>query len=59
LVESLYQAMMGHIPTLEFLLPSAHGACGHVLSCQTINVTASRNLGAYKNLSDSGSSRVE
>jgi hypothetical protein len=47
LVESLCQMMMGWILALEYLLPGAHGACGHVLSCQTINVTASQNPGAW------------
>jgi hypothetical protein len=34
LVEFLYQTVMEWIPTLEYLLPGARGACGHVLSCQ-------------------------
>jgi hypothetical protein len=41
LVELLCQVVMGWIPTLEYVLPGMRGACGHVLSCQTINVAAS------------------
>jgi hypothetical protein len=33
LVELLCQAIMGWIPTFEYLLPGTCGACGHVLSC--------------------------
>jgi hypothetical protein len=33
LVESLCQAAMEQIPALEYLLPHALGACGHVLPC--------------------------
>jgi hypothetical protein len=33
LVELLYQAVMGWISALEYLLPGMHGACGHALSC--------------------------
>jgi hypothetical protein len=47
LVESICQAVMGWIPALEYLLSGARGACGHVLSCQTINVTASQDPGAW------------
>jgi hypothetical protein len=32
LVELLCQTMMGQIPILEYLLPGARGACGHILS---------------------------
>jgi hypothetical protein len=42
LVELMYQAVMEQISALEYLLPSARGACGHVLSCQTINASFSR-----------------
>jgi hypothetical protein len=48
LVESLYQAVMGQIPTLEYLPPGVHGAYGHVLSCQTIYATTSRDLGDWQ-----------
>jgi hypothetical protein len=41
LVELLRQAVMGWITALEYLLPGARGACGHVLLCQAVNVTAS------------------
>jgi hypothetical protein len=41
LVELLYRAVMGWIPTLKYMLPDACGASGHVLSCQAVNVTAS------------------
>jgi hypothetical protein len=40
LVESLCLAVMGRILALEYLLPGVHGACGHVSSCQTINIVA-------------------
>jgi hypothetical protein len=43
LVELLYQAAMGWILALEYLLPGTRGACGHVLSYQEVNVTASRD----------------
>jgi hypothetical protein len=36
-VELLCQAVMGRIPTLEYLLPSMRGACGHALLCQMVN----------------------
>jgi hypothetical protein len=32
LVKLLCHTMMRWIPTLEYLLPGVHGACGHVLS---------------------------
>jgi hypothetical protein len=41
LVELLCQAMMGWISALESLLPDAREACGHVLSFQAVNATAS------------------
>jgi hypothetical protein len=47
LVESLCQMVMEWIPTHEYLLPGVRGACGHVLSCQTINATSSRNPDAW------------
>jgi hypothetical protein len=47
LVELLCQAAMGWIPALEYLLPGTCGPCGHVLSCQTINVAASWDPGAW------------
>jgi hypothetical protein len=47
LVESLCQAVMGRIPVVEYLLPDAHVTYGHILSCQTINATASRDLGSW------------
>jgi hypothetical protein len=37
--------VMGWIPT-GVLLPGTHGACGHVLSYQAVNATASRGPGA-------------
>jgi hypothetical protein len=40
LVVSLCQVAMGQIPALEYLLPDVCRACGHVLSCQTINTAA-------------------
>jgi hypothetical protein len=40
-VELLCQAETGWISVLKYLLSGAHGACGHVLSCQTLNVAAS------------------
>jgi hypothetical protein len=46
-VESLCQAAMGHVPALKYLLPGARGACGYVLSCQTINDTTSQDPGAW------------
>jgi hypothetical protein len=47
LVELLHQVVMRWIPTLECLLPGMCGACGHVLSCQAVNATASRDLDAW------------
>jgi hypothetical protein len=47
LVELLGHVVMGWIPALEYLLPDAHGACGHILSCQAVNVAAYRDLGAW------------
>jgi hypothetical protein len=41
LVDSLCQAVLGRLPTLEYLLLGMCGACGHVLSCQKVNATAS------------------
>jgi hypothetical protein len=38
IVELLCQASMGWIPILKYLLS---GVCGHVLSCQALNATAS------------------
>jgi hypothetical protein len=40
LIELLCQVVMGWIPALEYLLLGAHGACGHVLSYQAVNVAA-------------------
>jgi hypothetical protein len=42
LLELLCQVVMGWIPALKDLLPGAHGTCGHVLSCQVVNTTASQ-----------------
>jgi hypothetical protein len=39
LVELLCQEAIIWIPTLEYLLPGARGACGHVLSYQAVNAT--------------------
>jgi hypothetical protein len=41
LVEFLCQMVMGRIPGLEYLLPDVREACGHVLSCETVNAVAS------------------
>jgi hypothetical protein len=58
LVESLCQAAVGWIAALEHLLPGMHGACGHVLTCRTINVIPRTPvLGKY--LSNSRSSQLE
>jgi hypothetical protein len=46
LVELLYQMAMGWIPTLEYLLLGVCGACGHVLSCQAVNVATFQDHGA-------------
>jgi hypothetical protein len=46
LIELICQTVMGLIPTLEYLLPGARGTCGHVLSCQTVNVASSQAPGA-------------
>jgi hypothetical protein len=35
------------IPTLEYLLPGACGACGQVLLCQAVNDAASQDLDAW------------
>jgi hypothetical protein len=50
---------MEWIPTLEYLLSCAHGACGHVLSCQTVNAATSWDPVSSKNISDTKSSQVE
>jgi hypothetical protein len=47
LIELLCQAVIGCIPTFEYLLPGACGACGHALSYQEENVTASRDPAAW------------
>jgi hypothetical protein len=47
LLELLCQAVMGWIPAVEYLLLGMRGACGHVLLCQTINVTAFRDPNAW------------
>jgi hypothetical protein len=47
LIELLCQAVIGCIPTFEYLLPGACGACGHALSYQEENVTASRDPTAW------------
>jgi hypothetical protein len=38
---------MGHILALEYLLLGTCGACGHALSCQTVNNAASHRLGTW------------
>jgi hypothetical protein len=43
LVKLLCQTVMRWIPALKYLQPGVRGACGHVLSCQTINAAASRD----------------
>jgi hypothetical protein len=47
LIESLCKALLGQIPTLEYLLLGTRGAYFHVLSCQKINATASRDPGTW------------
>jgi hypothetical protein len=47
LVELLCRTVMGWLPALEYLLPGMRGACGHVLSYQVVNTTASSDLGAW------------
>jgi hypothetical protein len=49
-VDSLHQAATGWIQYSSTCCQVRVGACGHVLSCQTLNVTASRGPisdGAY------------
>jgi hypothetical protein len=47
LVELLCQAVMGWISALEYLLPGARGACGHLMSCQAVSVASSCDPGAW------------
>jgi hypothetical protein len=47
LVELLCQAVMGQIPTLEYLPPDTCAAYGHALSCQVVNVVGSQDPGAW------------
>jgi hypothetical protein len=47
LVEFLCQAAMRWIPALEYRLSGVRGACGHALSCQTVNSTTSQDSGAW------------
>jgi hypothetical protein len=44
-VELLCLAVMGWIPTLEYLLSGVRRAYGHVLSYQAVKATASRDPG--------------
>jgi hypothetical protein len=48
-VELLCQAVMGRIPTVEYLLPGARGTYGHILACQAVNIAASQNSTLGKN----------
>jgi hypothetical protein len=48
LVELLCQTTMGWISAFEYLPSSTCGACGHVLSCQTVNAATSQDIGARK-----------
>jgi hypothetical protein len=45
-VEFLYQVVTRQILILKYLLSGTHGSCGHVLSCQALNVAASRGHGS-------------
>jgi hypothetical protein len=47
LVELLCQVITRWIPALEYLLPGAREACGHVLSYQAVNAVAFRDPGAW------------